>query len=154
MSTTTVVGFFALSGGHHVQSTRGGNGAKTYHCFYNSAVQCTSSVVFPAQLCVYSPFNDMLLADDSVAYVIARAYILSSIPRDPILLEAVDLATVPGDPSSEEYEATIPDSPCPYIFGVGSVTTRATSLLDGVTKAFSVTSSDFVRDATMSLTVV
>ncbi|KAI6146724.1 hypothetical protein BKA82DRAFT_29428 [Pisolithus tinctorius] len=154
MSMTTVVGFFALSGGRHVQSTRGGNGAKTYHCFYNTAVQCTSGVVFPAQLRVYSPFNDTLLTDDTVAYVIARAYIPSSIPRDPILLEAADLAAVPGDPSSEEYEATIPDSPCPYIFGIGSVTTRATSLPDGVTKAFSVMSSDFGRDATMSSTVV
>ncbi|KIO03560.1 hypothetical protein M404DRAFT_145747 [Pisolithus tinctorius Marx 270] len=154
MSTTTVVGFFALLGGHRVQSTRGGNGAKTYHCFYDSTVQCTSSVVFPVQLRVYSPFNDMLLVDDSVAYVIARAYIPSSIPHDPILLEAVDLAAVPGDPSSEEYEATIPDSPCPYIFSIGSVTTWATSLPDGVTKAFSVMSSDFVHNVTMSSTVV
>ncbi|KAI6002178.1 hypothetical protein F5J12DRAFT_708910, partial [Pisolithus orientalis] len=102
-----VVGFFVLSGDHCVQSMRGGNGVKAYHCFYNTTVQCMSGVVFPAQLCVYSPFNGMLLTDDLVAYVIVRAYIPLPIPCDPILLEASDLATVPGDPNSEEYETTI-----------------------------------------------
>lgn len=133
------------------ETSKPGGGAKAYHCLYDTIVQCTS---VPAKLRVYSPFNDLLLADDSMAYVIARAYIPLSIPRDPILLEASEFAAFPGDPGSEEYEAAIPDCPWPVIFGVGTVTMRAVSLPDGVTKAFAVTSSDFVRDANMSSTVV
>ncbi|KAI6155536.1 hypothetical protein BKA82DRAFT_119404 [Pisolithus tinctorius] len=100
MSMTTVVGFFALSGGCCVQTSKPGGGAKAYHCLYDTVVQCTSGPVFPAQLCVYSPFNDLLLMDDSVAYVIVRAYIALSIPCDPILLEASKIAAFPGDPGS------------------------------------------------------
>ncbi|KAI6139039.1 hypothetical protein BKA82DRAFT_4342754 [Pisolithus tinctorius] len=80
----------------------------------------------------------MLLVDDSVAYIIASLY----------------LAAVPGNLSSEEHEACIPDSPYPFIFGLGTVTTHAFSLPDGVTKAFLVTLSDFVHNVTMSSTVV
>ncbi|KAI5997770.1 hypothetical protein F5J12DRAFT_725014 [Pisolithus orientalis] len=108
MLTTTVVGFFALSGGCHLQSTRGSNGVKAYHFLYDMAVQCTSGVVFPVQLCIHSPFNNRLLADDLVAYVIARSYIPLSIPCDPILLEASGLVVVLGDPNSKSTRLASP----------------------------------------------
>ncbi|KAI5995787.1 hypothetical protein F5J12DRAFT_703306, partial [Pisolithus orientalis] len=142
----TLVGFFALSGGHHVQTTKAGGGVKAYHCLYNTVLQCVLGPVFPVQLHIYSLFNGLLLMDDSVAYVIVRAYIPPSIPCDPILLEASDIVPFPGDPGSEKFKAAIPDCPWPFIFGVGTVTMHAVSLPDGVTKAFAVTSSDFMQD--------
>lgn len=46
------------------------------------------------------------------------------------------MVAVPGDPSSEEYESRVPDSPWPYVFGLGTVSSRAVTLPDGVSKAF------------------
>ncbi|KAI6008682.1 hypothetical protein F5J12DRAFT_703930, partial [Pisolithus orientalis] len=75
MSTTTVFGFFALSGSQQVQSSRPGVTSKTYHCLYDTTVQCTSGAIFPVQLRVYSPFNDTVHVDDTVTFVVARTYI-------------------------------------------------------------------------------
>ncbi|KAI6152582.1 hypothetical protein BKA82DRAFT_4112523 [Pisolithus tinctorius] len=123
MSATIVFGFFALSGGQRVQTTKPDGSSKTYHCLYDTTIQCPSGAIFPAQLRIYSPFHDTPLADDTIAFVLARA--------DAILLEASNVVAVPGDPSSEEYESRVPDSPWPYLV-----------------------SSDYVRDANMTSTVV
>ncbi|KAI6015367.1 hypothetical protein F5J12DRAFT_717496 [Pisolithus orientalis] len=77
MSTMTVFGFFALSGGQLVQSLRPGATSKTYHCLYNTTARGMSSVVFPVQLQVYSPFNNSVHVDDTVAFVVARTYALT-----------------------------------------------------------------------------
>lgn len=136
MSATIVFGFFTLSGGQRVQTTKPDGSSKTYHCLYDTAIQCPSGAIFPAQLRIYSPSNDTPLADDTIAFVLARAYIPPSIPKDAILLEASNVVAVPGDPSSEEYESRVPDSPWPYVFGLGTVSSRAVTLPDGVSKAF------------------
>ncbi|KAI6146285.1 hypothetical protein BKA82DRAFT_544335 [Pisolithus tinctorius] len=154
MSATIVFGFFALSGGQRVQTTKPDGSSKTYHCLYDTTIQCPSGAIFPAQLRIYSPFHDTPLADDTIAFVLARPYIPTSIPKDAILLEASNVVAVPGDPSSEEYESRVPDSPWPYVFGLGTVSSRAITLPDGASKAFSVVSSDYVRDANMTSTVV
>ncbi|KIO11742.1 hypothetical protein M404DRAFT_126143 [Pisolithus tinctorius Marx 270] len=92
MSTTTVFGFFALSGSQRVQSSRPGATSKTYHCLYDTTVQCTSGVIFPAQLRVYSPFNDTVHIDDTVTFVVARTYI----PKWHFLIVHAHLSSVLG----------------------------------------------------------
>ncbi|KAI6154697.1 hypothetical protein BKA82DRAFT_56424, partial [Pisolithus tinctorius] len=71
-----------------------------------------------------------------------------------ILLETSDVIPFPGDPTSEEYEAALCDCPCMFVYGLGSVSSCAITLPDGVPKAFSVMASDYVQDANMMSMVV
>ncbi|KAI6153107.1 hypothetical protein BKA82DRAFT_3970805, partial [Pisolithus tinctorius] len=142
------------SSGQQLQSSRPEVTTKMYHCLYDTTVQCTSGAVFPVQLWVYSPFNDTVHADDTIAFMVARTYIPMSIPKDSILLEASDVIPLPGDPTSDEYEVALPDCPCVFIFGLGVVSSWVITLPDGVSKAFSVTASDYVHNANMTTTVV
>ncbi|KAI6150346.1 hypothetical protein BKA82DRAFT_139069, partial [Pisolithus tinctorius] len=137
-----------------VQSSRPGVTSKTYHCLYDTTIQCTLGVVFLAQVQVYSPFNDTVHTEDTVAFMVARTYIPTSIPKDTILLEASDVIPFLGDPTSEEYKAALPDCPCMFVYGLGSVSSHAITLPDGVLKAFSITASDYVWDANMMSMVV
>ncbi|KAI6007003.1 hypothetical protein EDD15DRAFT_2208277 [Pisolithus albus] len=70
-------------------------------------------------LCVYSPFNNVALLDNTVAFVSAKVSI------------RICVVTVVGDPSSEDYEHGIPDFPYPMIVGPGSVSAPAKTLPDG-----------------------
>ncbi|KIJ57953.1 hypothetical protein HYDPIDRAFT_72782, partial [Hydnomerulius pinastri MD-312] len=146
----TVFGFFGVAAGRRVTSQKPGASTKTYHCFYSTALHCTSGVSFPAELRVYSPFNDSVLPDNTVAFVIAKAHFPGGIPKENVLLEASHVIPLPGDPSSDTYENSLPDSPYPFVAGLGSVPSRTETLADGVSKGFTVVSSDFVRDSMKS----
>ncbi|KAI6112801.1 hypothetical protein F5141DRAFT_987201, partial [Pisolithus sp. B1] len=76
MSTTAVFGFFALANGDRVKTFRAGSSTAMYHCVYETTIQCTSSVVFPTMLRMYSPsFNDVALPDNTVAFMSAKVCI-------------------------------------------------------------------------------
>ncbi|KAI6000454.1 hypothetical protein EDD15DRAFT_2159853 [Pisolithus albus] len=152
MSVTVVYGFFALAGGRRVKSVKAGS-TMVYHCIYETTIQCTSGTVFPASLRVYSPINGVIFPDNTVAFVSAKASVPVNIPAEPVLLEAFHLVPVPGDPSVDGYEDGVPDLPYPVVVGMGSVTTQAWLLSDGMSKAFTVVSSDYVCDAKMEATV-
>ncbi|KIK11994.1 hypothetical protein PISMIDRAFT_47046, partial [Pisolithus microcarpus 441] len=153
MSSTIIVGFFALAGGEHVKTVKANSLTATYHCVYNTVIQCTSGVLFPASLRVYSPYKDMVLPDDMVVFVIAKASIPASVPEQTILLEAMWVVAVPGDPTSETYEASVPDFPYPVVIGLGSVSSQPRVLSDGTSRAFTVLSSDYVRDSRLESSV-
>ncbi|KAI6137926.1 hypothetical protein EDD17DRAFT_1501224 [Pisolithus thermaeus] len=153
MSATVVFGFFVLANGDHVKTLRAGSSTATYHCVYETTIQCTSSVVVPAMLHVYSPFNDVALPDDTVAFVCAKVCIPMTTPCDPVLLEGICVMAVLGNPSSDNYESGIPNFPHLMIVGLGSVTSPARTLTDGMSKAFDVVSSDYVQDTKMVSTV-
>ncbi|KAI5985908.1 hypothetical protein EDC04DRAFT_2512288, partial [Pisolithus marmoratus] len=141
-----IFGFFALANGKHVKTLKAGSSTATYHCLYEATIQCTSGVVFPAMLHVYSPFNDVALPDNTVAFVSAKASIPSSIPDKPVLLEGMYVVHIPGDPTSDVYEHTIPDFPYPMVVGLGVVATQPWTLANGTSKAFTVVSTDYVQD--------
>ncbi|KAI5983263.1 hypothetical protein EDC04DRAFT_2592018 [Pisolithus marmoratus] len=153
MSASMVFGFFVLANGDRVKTFRTGSSVATYHCVYETTIQCTSSVVFPAMLRVYSPFNDVALPDNTVVFVSTKMSIPAGVPRDPILLEGISVVAVPGDPSLDNYEHSVPDFPYPMVVGLGSVTAPTWSLADGTSKAFDVLSSDYVCDTRMTSNV-
>ncbi|KAI6098444.1 hypothetical protein EV401DRAFT_2147477, partial [Pisolithus croceorrhizus] len=153
MSATIVFGFFALANGECVKMLRAGSSTATYHCVYETTIQCTSGVVFPAMLCVYSPFNDVVLTDNTVAFISAKIAIPANVAGDPVLLEGICVMPVPGDVNTEDYKRHIPDFPHPMIIGLGSVTNQPKTLCDGTSKAFDVISTDYVRDSRMASTV-
>ncbi|KAI6169805.1 hypothetical protein EDD17DRAFT_1521521 [Pisolithus thermaeus] len=153
MSATIVFGFFALANGERVKTFRAGSSTATYHCVYETTIQCTSGVVFPAMLRVYSPFNDVVLSDNTVAFVSAKAAIPANVSGEPVLLEGIYVVPVPGDANTEDYEHHIPDFPHPMIVALGSVSGQPKTLCDGTSKAFDITSNDYVRDSRMTSTV-
>ncbi|KAI6007809.1 hypothetical protein EDC04DRAFT_2582717 [Pisolithus marmoratus] len=87
MSASIAFSFFGLANGDHVKMFRSGSSIMTYHCIYETTIQCTSSVILPAMLCVYSPFNDVVLPDNTVAFISAKISIPAAVPQDLILLE-------------------------------------------------------------------
>ncbi|KAI6095026.1 hypothetical protein EV401DRAFT_2159197, partial [Pisolithus croceorrhizus] len=153
MSATMVFSFFALANGDRVKTLRAGSSTATYHCVYETTIQCTSGIIFPAMLCIYSPFNDVALPNNTVAFVSAKVCIPATTPRDPILLEGIYVVAVPGDPTSDSYESSIPDFPHLMVVGLGSVTSPLRTLVDGTSKAFDVVSSNYVWDMRMTSTM-
>ncbi|KAI6037844.1 hypothetical protein EDC04DRAFT_2570678, partial [Pisolithus marmoratus] len=143
-------GFFMLANGDHVKTFRTGSSAVMYHCIYKTTIQCTSGAVFPAMLHVYSPFNDIALPDNTMAFVSAKMAIPAAIPQEPILLEGICVIAVPGDPSMDSYEHNVPDFPYPMVVGLGLVIAPARTLLDGTSKGFDVFSTNYVHDTRMT----
>ncbi|KAI6126567.1 hypothetical protein F5141DRAFT_996923 [Pisolithus sp. B1] len=153
MLATVVFGFFVLTNGDCVKTFRAGLSTTMYHCVYETTIQCTSGIVFPTMLHMYSPFNDMALPDNTVAFVSAKVCIPATILCDPVLLEGICVMAVLGDPTSNSYESSIPDFPHPMVIGLGSVTSPTRTLADGMSKAFDIMSSDYVWDMRMTSTV-
>ncbi|KAI6115824.1 hypothetical protein EDD17DRAFT_1470299 [Pisolithus thermaeus] len=152
MSATIVFGFFTLANGKHVKMLRAGSSTAMYHCVYETMIQCTSGMVFPAMLCVYSPFNNVVLTDNTVAFVLAKITIPANVMGDPILLKGICVVPVPGSVNTEDYKRHIPDFPHPMIIGLGSVTNQPKTLCNGTSKAFNVISTNYVQDSRMALT--
>ncbi|KAI5998455.1 hypothetical protein EDC04DRAFT_2518303, partial [Pisolithus marmoratus] len=72
MSAIIIFGFFVLTNRDRVKTFRTGSSAATYHCIYETTIQCTSGVVFPMMLRIYSPFNDVALPDNTMAFISAK----------------------------------------------------------------------------------
>jgi len=145
MSSLTVFGFFAVTGGRRVATQKPGSNTKTYYCFYTTALQSTDGASLPAQLRIYSPVNDRVLEDNTVVFAVSRAHMPA---HETILLDVSHMYPIPGDPSAPEaYDAHLPDCCVPFIIGLGTVPARAELLSDNASKAFNVVSSEFVRDS-------
>jgi hypothetical protein len=144
MSQLMVFGFFGLGAGRRVSSLKTGTSTKVYHVFYLTTIQQLSTDPCPAEIRIYSPYGDTILPNNTVAFVVAKAHFPV---YEPVLLEASSLIPMPGDPSDEAYEVTLPDSPFPHVIGVGHVPSAAITLPGAnKSKAFNVDCSDFMRD--------
>ncbi|KAI6029970.1 hypothetical protein EDC04DRAFT_2501128, partial [Pisolithus marmoratus] len=153
MSTALVFGFFGSANSKHVKTLKTGSSSITYHCLYETTIQCTSGVIFPAMLCIYSPFNDVALPDNTIAFISAKASIPSSVPDEPVLLEGMYVIPIPGDPTSDVYEHAVPNFPYPVVVGLGVISTQPQTLSDGTSKEFTIISTDYVQDMRMMLIV-
>ena len=104
-------GFFALSGGHRIQSTTT-SGRSVNHCYYSTAIKTSvrthdSSEFLPATLSAYSPTGETPLPDDTIVFVVAKVFTPDG--DKPVELEALHIRAVPGDPQADTYEVC----PCP-----------------------------------------
>lgn len=143
MSSFTIVGFFALTSGRRLQTIRPGTTTRTWHAHYTTTVQCVSPPYVPADLRIYSPMNDILHADNTIAFVVARVHVPQS---GDILLDAIRIVPCPGDPSLDSYDDTVPDFQFPLVYGLGVVSSPHETLPNGST-GFSVALTEYVRDA-------
>ncbi|KAG6371081.1 hypothetical protein JVT61DRAFT_10621 [Boletus reticuloceps] len=144
MSSLLVLGFFGVGAGRRVSQQKPGS-KKIYHCFYTTSFPSTGDADqrYPAEIRVYSRFNDTVLPDNSVVFIVAKGFFVL---HEPILLEATTFVPVPGDPTDTSYDNNVPDLTTPLIIGLGVVPTPFEILSDGKSKTCTVVSSDYVRD--------
>ena len=139
-----IVGFFAITDGHRVQTTKvisEGNVLKMNYIVYTTSIQCTSGNAIAAELRVFVSPSSTILSDDTVAFVIAKAAI--ALDNDA-LLEACCLAAVPGNVSDSDYQDGIPHVLYPHIFAVGQAVNEME--WDGNKKVIEVVATEYVRD--------
>jgi hypothetical protein len=101
---------------------------------------------------MYTKPNEPVLADDTVAFVVAKGFVPApDVPGD-VLLEALHVAPFPGNPASVNYDDALPDFEWPLIFGLGNVSGPSSELANRKV-VFPVTCSDFIRGATQESTI-
>ena len=143
MSLFTIVGFFALTSGRCLQTIRPGTTTQTWHAHYTTTVQCVSPPYVPADLHIYSPMNDILHADNTIAFVVVRVHVPHS---GDILLDAIHIVPCPGDPSLDSYDDTVPDFQFPIVYGLGIVSSPHETLPNRST-GFSIALTEYVCNA-------
>jgi len=145
MSSFLINGFFGLANGRRefiTKAGRSGHDMRVYHVHYTTTIQCLDSTSIPADVRVYSSGTDMILADNTVAFVLAKLFIKQDRSAE---MDAICLSQVPGDPESDTYEDSIPDVQIPFVFGIGQVS-RLVDSMGGGYKRFQLTVSEYVRD--------
>ena len=142
MSSFTIIGFFALASGRRLQTVKPGTAIRTWHAHYTTTIQCINPPYLPADLRIYSPINDVLHPDNTIAFVVARVHVPQT---GNVLLDALRIVPCPGDPSQDSYDDTVPNFQFPMVYGLGIVSTPHETLPNGST-AFSVALTEYVRD--------
>ena len=156
MSSCTIVGFFELTHGIRTCTDikkADGTTFATWHVYYDTSVICSDSVSLPAELRKYSPPKEPILANDTVAFVVAKLNVPQAAGKeskdsDPqtgnVLLEALHIVPIPGDPTVDSYQAHLPDFVRPLIFALGTIAANPEGPADGVV-TFPLAVFDFVR---------
>ena len=124
-----------------------------YHVSYTTSINCNISGPVSAELHKYSPPGDTIFQDNTIAYVIAKAYIPPGSVQGNILLEAIHIAPVLGDPTSKEYEDKVLDFIQPAVFIHRTVSGNSNSEQNGIVM-FPVIVLDYVCGSTMQMTIV
>ena len=77
MLTFTTAGFFGLTSGCHIHTEvakTNGTTQGVYYIYYITSMNCSVSGPISAKLHKYSPLNDTVLADNTIAFMIAKVY--------------------------------------------------------------------------------
>jgi hypothetical protein len=140
MLSFTILGFFALASGRRMQTVRPGTTIQTWHTHCTTTIQCISPMHVPADLHIYSPINDVLHPDDTIAFIVAQLHIPLA---GTMLLDAIRIVPFPGDPSHDSYDDAVPNFQFPMVYGLGIVLSPHETLHNGYT-AFSVALTEYV----------
>ena len=147
MTTFIISGFFALSSGRRVRTEvprSNGTSQGVYYVHYDTTVQCSQSGPISAEIRKYSPPGECVIPDDTIAYVVAKAYVPASTQSGLVLLEAIHIAPEPGNPNSEMYQDSVPDFPFPIVFAEGTVCEEPNTE-GGSVVLFALAVSDYIR---------
>jgi hypothetical protein len=120
------------------------NNTRIWHAHYTTSVQCADGTSLPANIRIYSPMNDILHAENTIALVYARAHITND---STVLMDASHIIPCPGNPDDDSYQDSVPDLPNPFVIALGHVSGRASHLPDG-SRTFPLAVSEYVRDNT------
>jgi hypothetical protein len=107
-------GFFALAQGKRIATYLPGATFPIHHVYYVTSLKTSSDDpnTYPAAtLCVYTGSGDVPLADNTVAFVVAKVSALTGPPPE---LDALHFSSFPGDPNSNDYDMSSMSS-TPYL---------------------------------------
>lgn len=142
-----VFGNFALASGRRTQT-----GSAWYNHYHTSLQTTTDGAALQAQLRVYSgDKSDQPLADDTVVFIVARAY-LPLRNNGPALLEAFHCYPYPGDASDSAYDEQLPDIPV-FMSALGIVRDCRNAEPQDNNKRISVEVGEWVREERRSFVV-
>ncbi|KAJ7118237.1 hypothetical protein C8R44DRAFT_561531, partial [Mycena epipterygia] len=102
MSSFNAFGFFPLTGGKHVATQLPGATYPIHHCHYTTTLKSSDDIYIAATLRVYSGAGDAPVPDNTIAFIVTKAFAPTG---KPVELEALYMSVMPGDVNSEEYEA-------------------------------------------------
>ncbi|KAJ7815775.1 hypothetical protein B0H14DRAFT_2261804, partial [Mycena olivaceomarginata] len=97
-------GFFALAQGKRIATYLPGATFPIHHVYYVTSLKTSSDDpnTYPAAtLCVYTGSGDVPLADNTVAFIVAKVSALTGPPPE---LDALHVSSFPGDPNSNDYD--------------------------------------------------
>ena len=153
MSNGTYVafGFFALANGVRQQvaktlsptkkasstsSSTTSSSSSTWFNFYSTTIRYSDDApALPALIRVYSPPGDLPLDENTIVFMVAKVLVPD---KGDVLLDAICMYPLPGDPASSDYEDATPEMVYPYVYGIGTPKGKAETLADGKSKGFSV----------------
>jgi hypothetical protein len=73
-----IVGLFGLANSRRVRTPKVNNpNVGVFHAFYNTAIQFPNGPSLAVELRIWSPHNDVIHPDETVALVIAKAFVPS-----------------------------------------------------------------------------
>ncbi|KAI0038340.1 hypothetical protein FA95DRAFT_1567799 [Auriscalpium vulgare] len=145
-------GNFCLAGGKtRTPTSRNGQAANpTFHRFYDTTISLADGTTLQAQLRIWSPSNDVGHPDNTVVFATVKAH---SAAGSPALLDVMSLIPYPGNPSDADYDDPIPVLPSTFV-GIGVVRSQGPeTAADGLSRAFLLDVSDYVRDSTKTSTI-
>jgi hypothetical protein len=155
MSSFYLVGFFELTSGRRSPTsiTRGdGAMSRTWHCYYDVELLCSQAATpsFQAQLRMYSEPGDVVQANHTITFVLAKVHI--PVGDAPVVaeLEGTHIVPLPGDPQLPTYSSQLPNFWFPLAFAhgvVGAAKGGAVGAPVGLTM-FSLTVKEYVRGST------
>ncbi|KAJ6549759.1 hypothetical protein B0H19DRAFT_1349031 [Mycena capillaripes] len=153
MSSFNVFGFFALADGKRIGTKSPGSTFTTYHNHYITSLKTASedeSTYPAATVRVWSGSGDAPLPDYTVAFIVAKA---SAPVGQPIELDVLFMAPIPGDPNDAAYEAHVPICPA-FVYGVGHIpTNHAPQTHPDDTKTFTLSLTEYVNGTMKSSAV-
>ena len=127
----------------------------THHDYYETCVVCSDDVSMPAEIRKYAPPKHPILQDDTVAFVVAKLNVPTATgpgSSGTVLIEAWHVAPMPRDPTSDDYNAGMPDFFRPLVLGLGVVAAGHDGLAGGAV-TFPVTVFDYVQGGMKEMTV-
>ena len=144
MSLFLLVGLFVFKSGHRA--------ADDEHVQYQTTVACLQQLPIPANISVRSALTEPILQDGTAVFVIGRTFVPSHSATGPILIDAVKIAPVPGDPTDEHYHQHTPTFPVPFVIAEGTIAS-ADATGPSAALSFPLAVSDYVRSSVKSSTV-
>ncbi|KAF8449198.1 hypothetical protein L210DRAFT_3388333 [Boletus edulis BED1] len=143
MSSLLVLFFFGVDVGRHISQQKPAS-REIYHCFYSTSFPAASDAEqrYPAEIRIYSPYNNIVLPDNTVVFLVAKGYFAL---HETMKQQHLSLYLV-CDPADTSYDNNVPDLTTPLIIGLDVVPSCFDILADGKLKMCMVLSSDYVRD--------
>ncbi|KAF7318490.1 hypothetical protein HMN09_00358200 [Mycena chlorophos] len=141
MSNCIAVTYVSLTGGVRVETKNNQTGHSVFHILYNSALKTDEGQFIPARVRVYAGPTDSALVDNTIAFIVAKAYAPSG-ASSVVELDTILIFPVPGDVNSATYDDQLIDAPS-LIFATGHVPSEAQAGVPGF-KTFTLAMAEYV----------